>query len=61
MHTEQEILAGIDQMRHRLERLETKVDRIHAILEGLLLIVPPVVLTTPEGNQRLFRPVRPVS
>ena len=33
MYAEQDILTGIDQMRHKIERLETKVDEIHAILE----------------------------
>jgi len=61
MHTEQDILAGIDLMRHKIEHLETKVDEIHAILERVLLIVPPVVFTTPDGGQRPFRPNRPVS
>jgi hypothetical protein len=61
MHAEQDILTGIDQMRHKIERLETKVDEIHAILERLLLIIPPVVFTTPDGSKRLFRPNRPAS
>lgn len=61
MYAEQDILTGIDQMRHKIERLETKVDEIHAILERLLLIIPAVIFTTPAGSQRLFRPVRPVS
>lgn len=26
MHAEQDILAGIDQMRHKIEHPETKVD-----------------------------------
>jgi hypothetical protein len=48
-------------MRHKIEHLETKVDEIHAILEYLLLIIPPVSFTMPDGSQRPFRPNRPVS
>ena len=59
--TEQDILTGIDLMQHKIEHLETKVDKIHAILERMLLIVPPVVFTTPEGGRRPFRPNSPVS
>jgi hypothetical protein len=61
MHAEQDILTGIDFVRHKIEHLETKVDEIHAILEYLLLIIPPVTFTMPDGSQRLFRPNRPVS
>jgi hypothetical protein len=61
MHVEQDILVGIDRMRHKIEHLETKVDEIHAILEYLLLIIPPVIFTMPDGSQRLFRPNRPIS
>jgi hypothetical protein len=61
MHVEQDILTGIDLMRHKIEHLETKVDEIHAILEYLLLIIPPVTFTMPDGSQRPFRPNRPVS
>jgi len=41
MYAEQDILTGIDWMRHKIEHLETKVDEIHVILEHLLLIIPP--------------------
>lgn len=61
MHAEQDILTGIDLMRHKIEHLETKVDEIHTILEHLLLIIPPVIFTMPDGSQRPFRPTRPVS
>jgi hypothetical protein len=61
MEAEQDILTGIGLMRHKIEHLETKVDEIHAILEYLLLIAPPVIFTMPDGSRRLFRPNRPVS
>ena len=61
MHVEQDILTGIDLMRHKIEHLETKVDEIHAILEYLLLIIPPVIFTMPDGSQRPFRPNKPIS
>jgi len=61
MYAEQDILVGIDLMRHKIERLETKVDEIRAILEHMLLIVPPVIVTMPDGSKRPFRPNRPVS
>ncbi|MBC8448445.1 MAG: hypothetical protein H8D78_11910 [Chloroflexi bacterium] len=61
MYAEQDILTGIDLMRHKIEHLETKVEEIHTILERVLLIVLPVVFTTPDGSKRPFRPNRPVS
>ena len=61
MQAEQDILVGIDQMQHKIEHLEVKVDEIHAILEYLLLIIPSVIFTMPDGSQRPFRPNRPVS
>ncbi len=61
MHAEQNILAGIDLMQRKIEHLETKVDEIHIILERMLLIVPPVIFTMPDGSERPFRPNRPVS
>ena len=61
MYAEQDILTGIDQMRHKIEHLETKVDEIHVVLEHLLLIIPPVISTMPDGSQRTFYPNRPVS
>jgi len=61
MRAEQDILTGIDLMRHKIEHLETKVDEIHAILEYLLLIIPSVIFTMPDGSQRPFRPNRPVT
>ena len=48
-------------MQRKIEHLETKVDEIHAILERVLLIVPPVVFTMSDGSKRPFRPNRPVS
>ena len=61
MQAEQDILVGIDRMRHKIEHLEVKVDEIHAILEHLLLIILPMIFTMPDGSQRPFRPNRPVS
>jgi len=61
MHAEQDILTGIGFVRHKIEHLETKIDEIYAILEYLLLIIPPVTFAMPDGSQRLFRPNRPVS
>lgn len=61
MQVEQDVLEGIKLMRREIERLEAKVDQIHAILEHMLLVVPPVVFTMPDGSQRPFRPNRPVS
>lgn len=61
MRTDQDVLAGIDQMQRKIEHLETKVDEIRVMLERMLLIVPPVVFTMPDGSKRPFRPNRPVS
>jgi len=61
VYAEQDILAGIGLMQRQIEHLETKVDEIHTILERVLLIVPPVIFTTPDGSERPFRPNRPVS
>ena len=58
---EQAILAGIDMMQRKIEHLETKVDALHTILERMLLVVSPIVFTTPDGSPRPFRPNRPVS
>lgn len=48
-------------MQHKIESLEEKVDEIRILLEHMLLIVPPVTFTMPDGSQRYFRPNRPVS
>ncbi|MFQ5814728.1 MAG: hypothetical protein ACE5I2_16240 [Anaerolineae bacterium] len=61
MHAEQDILAGIDLMQQKIEHLETKVDEIHATLERVMLIIRPVIFTTPDGSKRPFRPNRPIS
>ena len=61
MHAEQDILVGIDRMQHKIEHLETKVGEMHAILEYLLLIIPSVTFTMPDGSRRPFHPNRPVS
>ena len=61
MSTEQNVLAGIHSMQHKIERLETRIDEMHAIFEHMLLVVPPVVFTLPDGSRRPFRPNRPVS
>lgn len=61
MYAERKVQADIDVMRGKIEHLETKVDEIHAILQRMLLLVPPAVFTMPDGSKRLFRPNRPVS
>ena len=61
LHAEQDILAGIDVMQRKIEHLETKVDALHAVLERVLVVVSPVVLTMPDGSMRPFHPNRRVS
>ncbi len=61
LHAEQDILTGIDVMQRKIEHLETKVDALHVVLEQVLLVVSPVIFTTPDGSTRPFHPNRPVS
>jgi len=61
MYTEQQVLAGINGMQRKIESLEAKVDALHTLLERVLWVVSPVVLTMPDGSARPFRPNRPVS
>ncbi|MEA3345137.1 MAG: hypothetical protein U9Q78_02650 [Chloroflexota bacterium] len=53
--------ADIGLMQRKIERLETRLEEIGAILERILVIAPPVVFTMPDGSKRPFRPNRPVS
>ena len=60
-YVEQDIIAGIGMMQHQIEYLGTRVDEIHAILERVLLVVPSIMFTMPDGEKRPFHPNKPVS
>ncbi len=60
MH-ETDISTDIGLMQRKIERLETRLEEICALLERILVIAPPVVFTMPDGSKRPFRPNRPVS
>jgi hypothetical protein len=59
--SEMDTLATIDLMQRRIEHLEEELDKVRTILERVLVTVPPLIFTMPDGSKRPFRPNRPVS
>lgn len=60
MH-DMDISVDIGLMQRKIERLETRLEEISALVERILVIAPPVVFTMPDGSKRPFRPNRLVS
>ena len=59
--SETTLTVDLTQMQHKIEHLERELNRVQTILEYVLVAVPPVFFTMPDGSKRRFRPNRPVS